>query len=389
MKLPNSLPSFLTSDGRAKIRTARKEEARLERKESLKGHKGLKQQEILARGEYRALLARHNRDVRIAWIFAGLGAIGGAGVFLHENKDNRSTANINTVQPPVTTESPSNSVPRAEAERIIDQLIPKIETGMARLHQRLLEKVDQMGGRLPAPYLVPEAFWGPFEVIELSKRNPARNYERFQRQARTGRIEDINWIFYNRLPRANEAAPGYDPNIHRMAAAFSPPFRAVNISEDFNPDSLMDVLVAYHEVRHAMNDAVIRSGMNSRESYDRYMAFAQYSSNNDRARVIIEDETGAYAYEIEALNVLLDDQLRQRAGNINVETAARSLGVTLEHDKSLLGMLIDLAKIYYPHGMTGRVFNNAFPRAICANYERMGYDCYSGNPAESVVRFRP
>ncbi len=375
-------PDFLTSEGRAKVRLASGEAQRLDRKENVAG---LSKEDKQKRAEHLATILRHRGDTRKAIGLAGIGALAiGAAIHFRNADDTYAPTNSARQEVPASDRLQQRVLSREEAEHQVDQLIPRVEQGMAQLRSRVQNKLSQWGGHLPAPYLSADAFWAPFEVVEINKRNPTRNYEHFQR-LRNGRIGDLNWFFYNTLRHSEHDNPEYGNIENYMAAAFSPPFREIRISPEFDPNKLMDLLVAYHELRHAVNDSNVRTGLNSREQYEAYMNFRR-GRQGERQRFLIEDEAGAFAYEIEVLNVLLDDMLRQRSGNIDVTLAAEQLAVSDQHGKSILRMLIEFAQVYYPHGMTGGMFNTAFPRLVIQNYEAIGYDAYSTRPDGSIVR---
>ncbi len=378
------LPEILTPTGRKVLDHARAEIARLGRK-AAQNKKGLTAKDKKDLQNHQALLQKNQR-FKTAAALAGILGLGSIALAVNANSDTPApqASRAETTATP-TTIPPEHADNAVEHEAAIDALIGRIETAMPRFRQRIETHLRRMSG-FPAPYIRSEVFWAPFEIVEINKGNPNRNYERFQRVARnTGNthIGNPNFFLYDHF-LAEGSISGQ--SVAGMAAAYIPAEKALKMAPDFNPDSLVELLILYHELRHTVDDSNVRARIRTAEEFRAYMAFVT-GNTNERARMTIESEAGAYSYEIEVLNILLDDQLRQRNGNMGIEEVCRMLHLTSESDKNFIGLMLDMARAYYPHGSSDGRYNNAFPAFIAAQYRARGYDIYSRRPGGAIVPF--
>ena len=218
----------------------------------------------------------------------------------------------------------------------------------------------------------------PFELAKINQENPYRNYLYFQRVAsevvdESGRFqqENLNFFFYGRRGDV-------EGSISEFAAAFAPTMRLMIL--DQKHDSLVDLLVLHHELRHAMQDIKERGNIQTEEEFDQYIAF-HTDGERGRPRLILNWETTAYAYELELLNIMLGDQLREsvlRGHVLKSSVIAERLNAQPD-DMTSINFLRKLADLYYPQGFSGEGFDPRYVRFLGQVYYDRGYRLYSTN----------
>lgn len=288
-------------------------------------------------------LLRQNRRTR--GLIAGIGAtliVGAtaAGIALssHEKQDQKPTVADVPEDKHRDASSPDNAEKKIEEDT--DQLIVKAEQGAKNLENALTPKVEKFIEKesLKSQLLL------PFELVRINASNPGKNGPRFHRQG-TEKGEDIvaqrdpNWFGY-------KAA-----HLDNAAAAFEAPFRLMDISPDFDPENLLDVLVFYHELRHAMQDTQTREQIHSEKEFQQYIDFFL----KPPVKYPVLEEASAYLYEIEALNLLLDNQLKEsieKGKILDIQFVAKKLGIKPNDQKriDLLRLVLTLAEDFYRSG---------------------------------------
>ncbi len=375
------LPEIFTKVGRDKIAFAREEVERMNRKVERKNQ--LKAKEKAEFVEHQALLQRHHRFKLLA-AFCGSLAVAGVGIALKFHQDNDS--------PATSTPQVAETVTREQeiSNRIVkvDELIERVEPGFDRFKQRLTTDVQAMGGL--APYINPTVFWGPFMMVEVNRRtNNSRNYQRALNETRDGnlRLPNRGSFFYNtgRVSTAADLAPNEVRNV--SAATYSVDQHTMQLADDFNPNSIMDMLVAYHEGHHCFSDFLHKRSL-SGEALTRYERFVSIRQN-ERGRTLVEEEANAFGHEIEALNVLLRGQLRSSGGRLSIREVSDTLGTHSPRDLALIATLLQLAPLYYPQGMANGSFASAFLNQIAQAYSSMGHEVYTVNEQGAFIPFTP
>ncbi len=277
-------------------------------------------------------------------VTAGI-AIGGINLLFQGDEEDKT--------PPARKKEAFNPAPEGnESIEDLNILIQKAEAGMAKLEQRVkpfLEQVEDQHFR--------EEMASPFVIAKINEANPHKNYnERVKKIADT----DGDGIF------AQENIHYYSYGLGSTAgtiAEFAPAGRLIRLSPSLDLDDVADMLVVYHELKHACNDAITRMGLDTKEKFDNYMAiFTQRSEDGERA-VVLNEETTAYAYEVEMLNMLLKDELRQSISNstpLNAKSVAANLGISKKSSIGIIEMLLEIANAYYPEGLTNKFFTERY-----------------------------
>ena len=145
------------------------------------------------------------------------------------------------------------------------------------------------------------------------------------------------------------------------AASFEHPSRILFVNPHFNPDNLLDMLVMFHEVVHALQDFLFRYNLDKKGKFDVYENFFKEDGESNS---LVDFEAPAFALEIELLNILLDGELKRRiqADELDVdflESVRRRLkgrpGNQQPGDRDLqtVGMLCNMATYLYPEGYNG------------------------------------
>lgn len=177
------------------------------------------------------------------------------------------------------------------------------------------------------------------------------------------------------------------PKEHHMSGAFlagfAPVTRAMYVNEHYEASNDFENLVMLHEAAHVQQHAMDRATSDPHE----YLAFYK---PEDKA-VMLHDELSAYALELEAMNVLLDGELRNSAQSnkmFDPEKARKMLNATSEQGTPIT-MLCMFAKEYFK---CGDVLNNEFPddyvalvvRAVTAD----GYTPYIKDASKKRVQIQ-
>jgi hypothetical protein len=160
------------------------------------------------------------------------------------------------------------------------------------------------------------------------------------------RQDDINYFGYSAGKKQG------------FVASYEAPTRIMELAPDFEEDNLLDALVLHHELRHAMQDTQNRTDLHSEDDFRKYLAMYRAQAG-ENFKIFLIEEASAYMYEIEAMNLLLDGELKaaHREGR-KIDMAGALLKLKARPDqKGMVEMLADIARIYYgsgsgPRGMT-------------------------------------
>ena len=246
---------------------------------------------------------------------------------------------------------------------LINEVIAKAETGMAEFESIMMPKINQVTNS----YLRKQMAL-PFEQINVNRDNPNKNSLILLQRHRTEgllRQENLAWFTYKVKSHSG------------IAAGFAPVLRMMYLDKNFDPKNFLDLLVLYHELLHVAQDNGDRERLDSKEKYEAYNKF--YTSNS----IVLNAEVTAYALEIEALNLYLDNYLENQIAEgkeidlneIQIKLNARS------DQRGIIRMLVDLAKLYYPEALSSGSFNPKFFHKVGELYsKKLGYKLYMKTP---------
>ncbi len=122
--------------------------------------------------------------------------------------------------------------------------------------------------------------------------------------------------------------------------------RTIAVSENYDFSNTLNRLSMYHEMIHLMHQAGQRA-----RNMDMFLHFHA----ERRQKIIINEEFDAYAMELEALDLLLKNQLKKAARNkktVKPDTIMRAFGLA-EWYRSPVTMLSMMAKEYFAGGKMG------------------------------------
>ncbi len=310
--------------------------------------------------------------------FAQLGiiaAIGGAGYAVVSSQSAPVSNSISTSETseslprPLPDQTLSTYQPSLEEDvALTDNIIQRAFEGSNHLKQILAPKLSEIDQELA------QKLYETFQLMDINAKNPNNNFARIQMDMKNGRGEfsnaSMNYFMFHALP----------PALAGTAANYNISNRTVEVSPEFDPFNLLDIIIFHHELRHVMQDTALRSSLSTREDFDRYMAFFTLHSENDPQKVLVFNEASAYMYEIETLNVLLDGELKTSILNGNPLSLEYIRGKLHARERQIdtIQLLVAFATSYYTSGSTYRGLTPSFLDTIVATYRRQAgkFDFY-------------
>lgn len=225
-----------------------------------------------------------------------------------------------------------------DKEAQIDEIIKRLDEGFSQFKKRCTPLIE----RHVKDEHMRSVLMNPFELFDLNNGKEERNQERYQRtvltqgeERRVERIKDIRQFFI-----------GIE-NRQGFTAGFAPIDRTLHMNPSYNPESIGDNLVVFHEIIHSGQDAGVRQRISSQEAFERYESF--HTPGMGKPRVRLDYEASAFLFEIELLNCLLEDELRksiQSKTPITAEAIAKKM-----NDQKNIGLyqsLLNMADHYFP-----------------------------------------
>lgn len=265
-------------------------------------------------------------------------------------------------------------------EKRLDILITAVEKAFLDFESHLRVLAQQVG---TSSYLKTEELFAPFDAVRINQNNNQRNMIRRRRKIAEHEVSETivlthpNYFFYD-LKEGHHPGEGKSGG----AASFSPVERIMYLPPEHDPQSLLRLLIQYHEIRHANQDASRRVAMmNNPSALQAYIEFHS-GRGNQKPKLILTEEASAYAYELEVLNLLLKGKLQ--SGQIPpVKDVIQTLGCTSREQEGIESLL-ELARNYYPEGMTGAIFTTRFLNVLKDWHIAAGYDVYLQTPTGGV-----
>jgi hypothetical protein len=345
---------------------------------SLEKKKRLKKRDIESLSKARSVIASHTRKKIGLMVGGSLAALLSLASLKTCTNDDSSEQAVPDDEPTSASSSPSLS-----EEQEMDRFIGEAENGFMQFGA-LVEPLIQQQTHLSE--LQRAELSAPFEAMRINFTNAERNADRFHSVRQGEGIARLANPYHFTIDVMDEEG---------ILASFAPTTRVMSLSSDFDPSSILDNLVLYHELRHSTEDANLKQSFRTQEQYNSYLAFNTRNSQTDRPRMMIASEGQAYAYEIEILNLLLDGQLKRdiEAGNNvtndqYVNQISSSIGVNDVQGRRVIQMLLTFADKFYPEGFSER---GGMPREyidlLADQYRAQGYDLYLGSPGYEVIPF--
>ncbi|MDZ4284864.1 MAG: hypothetical protein U1A28_03505, partial [Patescibacteria group bacterium] len=257
--------------------------------------------------------------------------------------------------------------------------ITEFDAIIERVENKFLSIAEQLKGKIVLlPYApLREQLDLPRQVVLINKGNPWRNAYRFEQAMQHEKYfeqENINYFSYQLL---EDRRPN-DTTMHHAIAAYAPLTRKFYLSRGVVHMNVLDFVIAAHELFHVTQDTRERTRLNSEQQFMEYVNF--YSTNRGESpRIILNNETTAYAYELELLDLLLDGKLRSVTLSKDV-AAVTSLGGAIHiraEQEQTFESLVGLASLYFPNGMTKNGLPAEFVHQIARIYRRVGFELYT------------
>jgi hypothetical protein len=246
--------------------------------------------------------------------------------------------------------------------------IERIEIAFTKFGEKLFEKLKNS----PDRERLEKWFRVPFEYMKMNKRtNRARNILTFKRERN---LKGKNFVFNHKMSKYFYAFK--DKDYDDAAASFDPPARRMDLSDGFEPENEADLLVLFHELLHVHYDSQLRASINTEEGWRRYRSLYFYDPKKEKPKLNIIDEGGAVALELEAMNVLLDGELKRAIQNgepINKREILRKFGATKLNQIGPLSFNLNFfAEAYFKDGEKFRGYPKALLDQIADAARRRG-----------------
>lgn len=282
----------------------------------------------------------------------------------------------------------TSAVPRqkeqAEEDKI-ETLIRRVEDSFDHFYGRMREGLKNRAAVDNPGHLFWTCMENPSHIISVNRTNPLRNAEVARRKAKKEGMYFPTFIHSKLLDARHFTYDIERGEAARMKgyAGFSPKERRIVLQETYDPKNAVDFLVAFHETVHVMHTAhwLMQGGKGFIEFYER-----------SHPAVILNEEFDAYALEIEAMNLLLNDALRRSilsGKSPDVTEVAQQLQM-VSYEGTPLPMLLNLSKLYFPSGTITQVQKPpAFMGQVAANQHWYGYDVFIRTEEEHLKQIQP
>ena len=278
------------------------------------------------------------------------------------NPSPRQTQQASAPQAPISQKETS-----LDQEALTDQVIARAEQGFTAFEEKVMPLIQGLESQG-----LKDNLKGPFQVMDFNRENPDKNFLKLKAKMAQAGIE--NHTNPTQSPYSFNFIAQSSPGLR---AGYNPVSKTMALSEDFDPDSLYDMLVLFHELKHVIHDTNIKQSFQTREEYEAYIDFC----SSQRRNIVVNDELDAYAFEIELLNLMMDNELFEAAKEGRPINPAKLRDYT-QKEKDLQdigGLIFELSQLYYPDGFRGIHFNaeSPFVERIAAEYRNRGQKVFT------------
>lgn len=266
-------------------------------------------------------------------------------------------------------------------EEMMRGLLPRLDRAIHALKKDISGKLQQH--QLEDEY----GLLDPLTVYEHNKSNPYRNrYAVLRRdlqqrgviaiQEPSGFTIDDVMYFSLALLKDDEG----------FAAAFEPSGRTLRVSDRFSLSNLLDVVVSYHELDHALQDGQVRKNLRSQEEEESYHRF--YSPiPGTRPRIVGVFEQQAYLKELFVTDLLTDGRFKadMLTGTAQVDDYVQQLRAR-PSQRGIVEVLIQLGERAFSTGSTPDSIHPDFASLVNTKYRDAGFDIYEIGSSGSLQR---
>ncbi len=243
--------------------------------------------------------------------------------------------------------------------------IEQIESSFLHLGERLEPEITKIGDPK-----IREELRLPFDVVKVNLTNEYRDFRKLEELAqkmpdRMVKQANINYFSFR-----------FNPHSVGVAASFVPIERCVCIDSTFDTNNIFDLVVLYHELRHVVQDTLHRVSIKTDRDFEQYQNFLTAKAG-EKTRILLVDETTAYAYELELLNLISKGQLKTQASDPGFNgTWFRSQFAIRDDQLGVADVLAELSVLYFPEGLRQSALPKQFVRRVAERYWQMGYDLF-------------
>lgn len=309
----------------------------------------------------------------LAGLFAsGLAVAGGVLMTRRESQESQS-AEAQPLLPTVEGLKKEYTEQEAKVERILE----RVRQGLQRLETRTAAHREQY------PPEFQEMLQAPFAIRQANEQNPAQNRytvlrndleQRGEAALTTSQIApttDLRFFSYG-LTESDRTPQGF-------IATFEGFSRTLRVSEHLEEESVVDDLVIYHELVHAIQDSYIRSTAQSAEDAAAYQLYNDPSSlmkPGEAPPLWVNGwhETEAYLAELLMMNAVSEGRLLEevRSGDVDASTYYALFGATSETDRSVIQSLVGFSRVLFAGGQVTNENVESLQRAVEEAYKSQG-----------------
>lgn len=253
-------------------------------------------------------------------------------------------------------------------EVMVNNILTNLDQGMADLDSKLRSAIpdsDTQKGLIISP----------LDVYANNKNNKDRNLPEYYKKDLEKRgksaLQQPTVILLDK-PEYFFIGPLIDnPG---FAAGYNSAGRYLLISEKFNPKSVFDQVVAYHELTHVQQDNQVRERINTEQGINTWLSFNTPGSG-EKKRIIAEFEYEAYLKETLVMNMLSGGSFRKAVENGTVDQFTQTQEITPEQ-KGGFNALVNIARTAFRTNAQIGNYPKAYTDQINMLYRTLGYDLY-------------
>lgn len=266
---------------------------------------------------------------------------------------------------------PDEFFPITEQERDFQGEIDYFEnTFLTYGSEKFLPLTEKMPEQTESQSQLKLALQSPFRIVRQNKVNPLRNFEVLKRIAQRLQTPTIaaslaiaNRHFYS------YGSASDTPNGEQISGGFSPLNRMMSFHDSMDFSNEFDLTTFLHECIHVMQAA---HQMKNLEWYFKFYCHTKH-------RLIVDDECQAYGLQIEGINLITNNRMRQGFLEGNPISTKELMDFLHAHPSQEPGvdMLRRLAEVYYPQGSAAEgIYSREYRDAQIRFHLAMGCEVY-------------
>lgn len=263
-----------------------------------------------------------------------------------------------------------------DKEKQLAPVIANFEQGFHQFSQVLRAKAA--AAKVPAHGQ--RSIENPLELAEINLQNPDRNSYTLKRKdleargilgASSAYVDNPNFFSFGLLKNQ----PG-------IVAGYEPPTKTFYMNPAYDPNNLLDNLVAFHELIHVAQDTQDRQEIPAQN----YLAFFEDARKRKVTKVLALYEATAYMEELFALDLLTDGRFKADvlSRQFSVPTY-RSLLKTRPEQDSTVALLGTFGEQLFNGVSNWGVVDARFVNFLKNTYRQQGMEVYERVPSGFVL----